>query len=340
MKGARISQDRRRYDIVPQMRDYDALEEKVWLPYIMNFHPPRWNTPTFTTDEYGFRGTFFRQKRLSWQAYNDSEYPRAALIGASTAFGVGASSDAFTLASLLNNRQDRIWFNFSGRAFNSTQELLIFLLHLPRSVETVLIFSGVNNLVLSHLAQAVSPIYNSFYGQRIFERGLNKGKAMGVRGTLRLLVEEITTKLIRDRNGNKPAGPEGNLEDLIRCFQRDMRLWSLLREAMNFKLYFVFQPIASWIEKALTPEEEEIFSILNRSNSNPSWREIEPYLRDQQGDYVFRVKQVCHELAIPFLDLNTQPAFAQNRWLFVDRAHLTDEGYALSVKEIVRGDLQ
>lgn len=50
------SRSERRYALVPQMRDYDALEQKQWLPYVMTFQRPGISTPSFTTDEHGFRG--------------------------------------------------------------------------------------------------------------------------------------------------------------------------------------------------------------------------------------------------------------------------------------------
>lgn len=335
MKGTTLLHNERRYAIVPQMRDYDTLEEKAWLPYVMTFQQPWLSTPSFSTDEHGFRRTWWKEKPLSWADYNSaSSSPRAALIGTSTAFGVGASSDAATLASFLNRQEKKIWFNFAGRAFNSTQELLIFLLFLPSSVDTVLIFSGINNLVLSHLSSWTSPVYNSFYAQSAFERGLKSGEVAGVRGSLRLFLEEISHKLAPMSNGKDPGSPAERYEHMRVCFRRDMRLWVTLSRGMNFRLCFVFQPIAPWIRKELTSEEREVFSILDECDPDSSWGEVSTYLRGHEERYRSDVRTVCDELGIPFLDMNQCAPFTQPNWLFVDRAHLTDEGYALAAEEI------
>ncbi len=325
----------RRYAIVPQMRYYDILARKEWLPYIMVFQPPRIVTPAFTTDEWGFRGTRWRGEPLGRTEYDEWEGSRAALIGSSAAFGIGASSDAFTLAGVFNDRRERMWFNFAGRGFNSTQELLVFLLHLPRDVETVLIFSGANNLVLSYLSRDTSPVYNSFYAQSVFTRGLRSGEVTGVRGALRLLVREVAAKLTGGE-GRKSADGAGRYEHVMASFRRDMRMWALLREALGFKLYFVFQPVAAWIDKSLTPEEEEVFAILDRLDPTGAWSDVSAHLVEAKGRYISDVRDTCNQFKVPFLDLNTRPSFKEKRWLFVDRAHLTDDGYRMSASEIVR----
>ncbi len=334
MKGGSQAALERRYEIVPQMRDYDLLEEKTWVPYLMLFHPPGLSTASFTTDENGFRRTLWKGRPLDWAQYNVLEGTRAALIGGSTAFGVGASSDAFTLASLMNERENQAWFNFAGRAFNSTQEWLAFLLFLPRDVKTVLILSGVNNLALSHLAHRTSPVYNSFYAQSIFERSLQSGAVTGLRASMKLLLSEITQKLSFRDNGQAHSNGPCRYEDILVCFRRDMRLWALLRDALGFDLYFVFQPVASWAAKALTHQEREVFEILDQGDPSGTWESLSGYLNDQGKSYVPDVRRVCEEFKVPFLDLNTCASFAEEQWLFVDRAHLTDQGYRLAAQEI------
>ena len=334
-RGLRALQERR-YAIVPQMRDYDTLERKAWLPYLMTFHPSRLRTSAFATDEAGFRCTLRRGQALDWQAYNAPGRPRAAVIGGSAAFGVGASSDAGTLASQLNDRQAHAWWNFAGRGFNSTQELLVFLLHLPQDVGRIVIFSGANNLVLSHMAGRTSPVYNSFYAQSVFERGLRSGLVTGVRGSLNLLMREMTRKLAAPNHAQPPQDEGERYDHMITCSRRDLRLWALLREALGCQVQFVFQPMAAWIQKALTAEEEELFSILDRIDTTGGWDGVAGYLQREQDRYLTDVRRLCEEQRMPFLDLNQCSSFTDRRWLFVDRAHLTDEGYVLAMEEITK----
>ena len=51
---------------------------------------------------------------------------KSVLIGGSTAFGVGSSSDQKTISSLLSNSPDYHFYNLGGRAFNGFQELILY----------------------------------------------------------------------------------------------------------------------------------------------------------------------------------------------------------------------
>jgi hypothetical protein len=331
-----------RYRWVPQMRDYDSLQEKRWVPYTMFFQHPRRQTPAFSTDDLGFRTTVQEGRPVSFEAFCASDKPRAAVVGGSTAFGVGATSDAQTLASHLNRAGDRLWFNFAGRAFNSTQEWLVFLLHLPPSVETVILFTGVNNLALSHLAGSTSPIYNSFYVQSVFEKNLAKGLRTGVQAAAVDLVRELGRKARSlwappVLNGASQRVSDEGYRHILTCFARDLRIWHLLRQAMGFRLCFAFQPVASWIPKALCAQEKEMFDLLDQAA--PEWDALAGHLKRWAPRYLKEVRGMCESLQIPFLDLNDCPAFRESRWLFVDRVHLTDQGYALAAEEIRRAFL-
>lgn len=208
----------------------------------------------------------------------------------------------------MNDRTDQVRFNLAGRSFN---------------------------LVVSVLSATTSPVYNSFYAQSVFERGLRSGQVTGVRGALRQLVRELGDLAARDQ-GEARDGEGQKYDHLKACFRRDMRLWALLRQAMGCRLYFVFQPITSWIGKALSEEERELFDILDQIDPHGSGQELSSYLHDMAARYVADVRGVCDELDIPFLDLNRSAALRDGRWLFVDRAHLTDDGYVAAADDIVK----
>lgn len=325
----------RRYQLVPQMKDYDRLAEKKWLPYLMFFQPPGLKTASFTTDEQGFRGTLDQGKPVAYSRFHAAEQPRGVLLGASTAFGVGAGSDGATLASRLNGGGGRLWFNYSGRAFNSTQELMIFLLHLPERVDNVLLFSGVNHLVLSHLSRETSPVYNSFFFQSMFERGMSGESQEGRGGLWRLLKGEFRRSSEEEQEQSAPRQSESErYENGLACMRRDMRLWALLREAMGFKLHFVFQPVLPWIEKPLAPEEKELFGLTDKLFPEESANGFMEFLVSRAKRFTDDAKAICRAQEVPFLDLNAGSAFTRPDWLFVDRVHLTDAGYALARQEI------
>ena len=91
------------------MRDYDELGlRQQWVPHLMYFHPRNVKLKSVSTDEYGIRKTVGVK----------TESPTALLIGSSAVFGIGATSDATTIPSRLNELTKLNWLNFGGRAFN------------------------------------------------------------------------------------------------------------------------------------------------------------------------------------------------------------------------------
>ncbi|NDA37698.1 MAG: hypothetical protein EBX80_04140, partial [Acidimicrobiia bacterium] len=92
VKKSRAAVERRNL-IVPQMRDYDELGmRQEWVPHLMYFHPRNVALKSVTTDEFGFRNTTGVKPGA----------PTALLVGGSSVFGIGATSDATTIPSLLN----------------------------------------------------------------------------------------------------------------------------------------------------------------------------------------------------------------------------------------------
>jgi lysophospholipase L1-like esterase len=104
---------------------------------------------------------------------------------------------------------------------------------------------------------------------------------------------------------------------------------------VGFDVCFALQPLATWIDKSLTREEREIFAILDRMPTG-DWRVLAEFLSAHHQTYVTDVRQICERLGVQFLDLNAATEFAQEEWLFVDRVHLTDRGYALAAELMQR----
>lgn len=320
--------------IAPQMRDYDRVGE-MWVPYLMFFNSPSVQLPSVSTDVHGFRTTHnSRGGVLDLRTFQSSDMRRSVVLGSSSAFGVGASSDACTVASRLNAQSDCLWFNYGGRAFNSTQELLLLSLFRPERIDSLVIFSGVNNLTLAYLSPKTSRIYNSFFRQRVYERAMANppDASIGVRRAARSLLVELANK-VRPSQSPPRASVENNYEDIMEAFRRDLQVLKLLAPAK--RLLFVLQPLATWIDKVLAPEEVKLFSILDSMSGD--WRILADFLRVHRQQYARDVESICSGLEVNFIDLNEDPAFRQSEWLFVDRIHLTDRGYQLVADRILGG---
>ena len=355
-----------RYSIAPQMRDYDRLGVE-WLPYLMHFHPPNFRSCAVNTDTCGFR--FSHKNGNLVRTFGRDDQPAVNLIvGGSASFGIGASSDGDTISSVLNSRTDEVWLNFGGRAFSSTQELLLFLLYhrLLGMVRRIVIVSGVNSLSMMHLSDGytrdVGPFFywNRYCSAMRQSRGRPRSWKLKLQEVLRWaglrqsrrdgaavcgnhaeasvgqVVDLGQTSLSLDKVSVNLESLEDKKADLLRVLDRDLGTWRLLADAMGIKLYYILQPLANWIERQVSVEEKNLFSILDGLKDN-AWN----VLRDHMGreEYVWfaaHVSRICGSHGIPFRDLNQELGDSRlsGRWLFVDRVHLTDEGYRVAAEVI------
>lgn len=321
----------KRNKIVPQMIDYDQIGDQ-WVPYVMRFDRPLRKFPSVSTDENGFRHTTSKdgQSIVSFVEFNKTgNVPHSAIVGSSACFGVGATKNVHTIASYMNKITDSIWFNYGGRALNSTQEVILFLLFLPNKLDKLVIFSGVNNLTLSYLSSESSPYYNSFFFQSVFEKAMDApgDDIISVRKSFSQLMLGLKQKLLLpDR---KPARKNIDLQydNILSCFKRDLDIINSLGKARGFEVYFALQPVATWIDKHLSVEEKQIFSILDALSMD--WIVLSKYISAQREQYKKDVQVICEEIGVPFINLNSYDDFTEKDWLFVDRVHLTDSGYQL-----------
>ena len=156
--------------LTPHMQEYEAkfTDGGVvrWLPHLMYFHPTNHRSATVNTDSIGFRYSEVDGRPISVADHGGIDSVRL-LAGSSTAFGIGASSDAWTLSSRMTVHESRPqpWLNFGGRSFNSTQELLLLSLyrHLLPKVEEIVLFSGFNNLGLARQPQSRRGDHGAFF---------------------------------------------------------------------------------------------------------------------------------------------------------------------------------
>lgn len=262
------------------------------------------------------------------------------MLGASTVFGVGASHDRMTIPSLLNRHTGTTWYNYGARAYNSTQEAILFALHMPTDLRKLVLFSGINNLTLSLLSQRSSPVYNSLFGESTFrdafEQALMPKAAAPV--TLRQMLGH-NWRWLKARFQGTPsalprplveATPEEKYIAILSSFRRDLTLLRDLALARNFSLYFAFQPVASYLDRKLAQQEETIFTALDSVGQD--WQVLASHITQYRARYLGDIAELCRELNVPFCDMNAAPEFRSSDWLFVDRVHLTDLGNELAAR--------
>ena len=357
-----------RHSITPQMADYDRIGQ-VWVPYLMYFHSPNFRSGSLNTDSLGFRISHKGKKELS--DFKDlSQADVSLVIGGSFSFGVGASSDRHTVPSLLNGMTDDTWINFGGRAYSSTQELLLFLTYrsyIPR-LKRIVLLSGVNNIILHYLSTNTRDEIGTFFFWNTFDKKMNVKPLSVKRKILKTFLypfygprldydniskDELANILYRDRADTKgvrrpervtkDAGGAGNEEKILSVIKRDMYNWKMIRDALDVQLIYVLQPFANWIDKVRSAEENLLFEELDSYPGN-QWKILKENMdKEKYAWFTRKMKEISHECGMPYYDMNQ----AFNRmdidktWLFVDRAHFTDEGYKLTAeilnKEVLKG---
>jgi hypothetical protein len=325
---------------------FDDRGDIRWLPYLMYFHATDHRSEVVNTDSLGFRVSH-GPDGLTASVGGDIPGDRVRLLaGSSTAFGIGATSDEHTLSSSLWTKRDPgvPWLNFAGRSHNSTQELLLFLLHrhlLPR-VEEIVLFSGFNDLGLSRLPASVRGSYGAFFNCNDFSgqmEQLNETRRRRAAGALSHLRS-------RRQGAGSATAPEvvPELDEQIALATgstiRNLDSWRLLAEGTGAKLTYVLQPLATWVRDEPAPEEKVIFQELDAlSDFGKVYGDIStPEARES---YSRALAAGCERIGVSYLDLNPvlADALGKDEWIFVDRIHFNDHGHHL-VAQLLAEQLQ
>ncbi|MEV7194345.1 IopA [Streptomyces sp. NPDC093510] len=329
------------------MRYYEefATGDICWTPYVMFFNRPGHTSPTINTDSGGFRLSVRGESSFSLKE-NRPDAPVNVVLGASPAFGLGASDDAHTIPSLLSQGDFAgPWLNLAAPAFNSTQETLLFLMHrdeLP-AVRNIIVYSGLNDLVVGGLPDADSGYGQFFFSGEFFRQlgvpaphsgGRQPGWAQG-------RVAQAARRLSGEARQEKHAlaDPEQRIDIAARATERNLNRLVELAAPTGARVHFALQATAAWSGKRLT-EEERLLIEENYSKRSQMWDLFRQILDpDVHASYAQRLEAACKRSGVPFLDVNQALDSSPHRdsWLFVDQTHCTDEGNRV-VTDILRNE--
>jgi len=317
--------------LTPQTSDYlDFLDrgETNYLPYLMYFNRPNFRSAAINTDQFGFRLSHGPNGPASVGG-DQLDGPVRLLVGGSGALCYGVTSDATTLPSRLwmEYAPAGPWLNFGAPYFNSTQELMLFMLyrHLLPPVDEIVIFSGFNTLVMAQLTGlqllGQGPF---FFCNEYFEKmqELRKRYSKPVKGP-------------RWRTGPKqppePIPPSAPMvEAAVDLTMRHLDSWLVLAGATGTRVSFVLQPLATWLRKEPAPQEKLLFDEFDQFSEFGAWEERYGEVGSiaTGAAYAAALGAACARKGVPFVDMNSRltAEVAASDWLFVDRGHLNDEG--------------
>ena len=337
------------------MKEYDDLGQK-WLPYLMFFHSPNYVSNIVNTDSKGFRFSYKNNELI--KIFKNREKEVSLFIGGSTAFGVGSTSDRKTIPSILNEKTNDLWLNFGGRAYSSTQELMLFMFYRScfKKIKKIVIFSGLNNLILYFLNSKYSEHFGSFFFQSKFDKAMKTSNStMSFKRNLlnyclkpflkkdfdhqKASLKDFANAFLFAKSYKKKTTHKNSLftkindhkkekNKILYSLNRDIETWMFFAKSLNCEISYVLQPMANWISRKKSSEEKKIFAELDNSKNN-NFRILAQYINIELYEwYKKQLEIVCSKNNLPFFDMNEQLSLenTNKKWLFVDRAHLTDIG--------------
>ena len=331
----------KRYELTPQMRDYDDMKDpgqRHYLPYLMFFHRPDFATQAVNTDRSGFRISTGPGGAKASAAGPLPPGPVRILAGGSTALGVGASSDSHTLSSLLWSKYapSRPWLNFGSYCFTPTQEVLLLTLyrHLLGDIDEIVIFSGINAVVVARLPEWQQGDHGAFFfcgdyftkmeelreqsrgGSRLF------GRRSGSEGG------RPTVSTLDDVRRDMPTVIDSAAEMTI----RQLDIWRRMA-GPDTRISYVLQPMSRWMGKRPAPQEKTLFEENDRMAELGPWDDVygDIATQDFAQAYAKALRVGCEQQGVRFFDLNpvVAAAITDQDWLFVDRVHYNDAGHDL-----------
>jgi hypothetical protein len=327
-----------------QYDDFDDRAETRWLPYLMYFQRADYHSEVVNTDSLGFR--------ISCGAAGQASVggtlppgPLRLLAGSSSAFGIGATSDAATLSSRLWTRYapSQPWLNFAGRSYNSTQELLLFLLyrHLLPQIEEIVIFGGFNNLALAQLPPAQQGDHGAFFFCGDFFEQMEAVKARHRKEKLGFgrRAERPTTHHVA-ADCPIPELPV-LISNAVELTARHLEGWRLLAAPTGARISYVLQPLATWWREHPAPQEQLLFDELDRISKLGTFTKLYGTIATAEAGRLYSdaLRTACEKQEVHFLDLNPliSDAASEKDWLYVDRAHYTDEGHNVVARLVADG---
>ena len=331
-------------------------------PYVMFTNAPNYQNQYVNTDEFGFRlSSNINNKKISLKTLNKEEKCNV-VLGGSTVFGMGASSDAKTIPSYIS-KTGIFCQNFGVRGATSHQEFLIFqnfVKFLPR-IKNVYLISGVNDLaVASQDKSFFYPEFGCVFSEEMqFHNfwsqysALTKIKWQIGKSKFFIIIDYLCRKFFLVRKffslmnfflpSNKHqkdnlSKPEATFNEkflhLKKSLSNDLRCWNALSKEFDFKIIYVLQPAIRWSNKKLNNHEK---FLSNNQRISVGKKFYDSFMNKEiYQNFKKFVHLECKKNEIDFLDSNEiLNEFPEDKNFFLDLCHLTDDGNEYIAKKLI-----
>ena len=333
-----------RYKFAPQMKEYHKIGKNIF-PYIMFTNRVNKRSDIVNTDINGFRFNSYKNGfRTIYDQVDSKKFNFCALMGGSSAFGVGATKDDKTISSLLSDNYN-FFYNFGIKAGVHNQDIITYnsFINSFKNFGKIVIFSGINDLY----KYVTSPNFvnenfgNVFHESKILNLNLGwkrKFAKFFLKPFTNIDLDHISKKDFIDHFfKNKKVVSKINLTDRFNSFKIIMEKYfnflNIVQKGTDSKITYVLQPLIYWCKTNYSHEEEMIINDRNRDKNNLSLKKLftqkieNIYLYDEYKKFL---ENTCKKFSINFIDSNELFYKKYNKkknFIFVDSVHLTDLGY-------------
>ncbi|WP_415397873.1 hypothetical protein [Sulfurimonas sp. CS5] len=325
-----------RNDIFPQMREYDQMESGKIVPFAMLSGPISYKSENIHTDRHGFRVSKFKNNYISMDDISKFDDINI-IIGGSTVFGVGSTSNDTTISSILSQKTNEPWFNLGIRGGVSFTEYihLIRFIYKAKNVKQIVFFSGINDIYINMLTEYKNDFDNRFENNKV-EYGCKRKLISTVLSKLYFIkqsdIEDLSLKdmilypfIKKEEVKEKKLTDNEQVEILFENFRRNFLLYSALSKQFDTKVTYILQPFSDWTDKEFTNDELEVFEYLEKLQKGSKWASHKSKL---SKELYYRVSTFMSEelnnLNIKFIDSHNE--FNTKETIFVDAVHINDIG--------------
>lgn len=311
----------------PEMIAYDKMPTAAFPPYTMLSNPQNYHSEIINTDRYGYRKTLHQGelKGIDSLRKNDAV---SIVVGASTAFGVGASSDSKTIASLLHESTGKAWLNFGIRGAVSIQEYISLILRINEfsRVENILLISGINDLY-RNLSDSESSIYDKRFSYQNDYFSYFSARRIAYAYFKSLFTRRTVNQILNPDEVITEIGDfalDKSNETFERQYDRNFSLYAALSKQIGCSITFGFQPFYHVAKKQGTTRETEAIERTELMQADTPWLVVKNRIVENIGFASDVLKKLCKLNNINYIDFNE--CFDEPVDYFVDTVHLTDAG--------------
>lgn len=311
------------------MLDYDNMPPGIFPPYSMLANPPSYSSNRINTDRFGLRKNVVDGKLISLEEYYGDKRVNL-VVGASTAFGVGASNDSSTVSSLLSKTTGDVWLNVGIRGAVSIQEYITLIMHLNKfsKIDKIVFLSGINDLYRN-----LSDSKDVPYDKRFAYQNDQFTYASARRIALAYFKSFFTSKSVNQILDNNFSESElvdvfnyqFSLNKFYEIYKRNFRLYSAIAREFDVEIFFGLQPF--YHKAKMNNKTKNEITAIERTEylqKDTNWSIVKNRISESLDDVSIEISKLANLSNIEFIDFNTK--FDTDFDYFVDSVHLTDKG--------------